>query len=267
MPSIESLTWKRTASLAWALCAAFVFAVRTPAEERKVLVTFAAFGDVPYSAAEEVVLRKQIETLPIDAEFVLHVGDIKTSTTPCEDGLYSRIAEMMARSKRQIFIVVGDNEWNDCPDPNAAWELWKKHYLHYDKRWKSQFSVVRQEKRTENFAFVRKGVLFLGLNIVGGRVNSRVEWNRALLEALEFTRGQVKLHHASLRRVVIQAHANPNANHRLYFDGLSELAEEVDVPYLYLHGDGHRWIQNRPFPAQNILRVQVDQGGIAEPLL
>jgi hypothetical protein len=37
---------------------------------------------------------------------------------------------------------------------------------------------------------------------------------------------------------------------------------------LYLHGDGHRWIHDRPFKAaKNILRVQVDQGGIASPLL
>jgi hypothetical protein len=42
--------------------------------------------------------------------------------------------------------------------------------------------------------------------------------------------------------------------------------ERWDKPVLYLHGDGHRWIKDRPFGAENILRVQVDQGGIAPPL-
>ena len=41
-------------------------------------------------------------------------------------------------------------------------------------------------------------------------------------------------------------------------------AEQFEKPILYLHGDGHRWIHDRPGAAKNILRVQVDQGGIAK---
>ena len=32
------------------------------------------------------------------------------------------------------------------------------------------------------------------------------------------------------------------------------------------HGDGHKWIYDRPFEAKNILRVEVDQGGKAPPV-
>ena len=40
--------------------------------------------------------------------------------------------------------------------------------------------------------------------------------------------------------------------------------EQFEKPILDLHGDGHRWIDDRPWAANNIMRVQVDQGGIAK---
>ena len=45
---------------------------------------------------------------------------------------------------------------------------------------------------------------------------------------------------------------------------ISELPRDAEFA---IHvGDIHRWIQDRPFVAQNILRVQIDQGGIAPPI-
>ena len=45
-------------------------------------VTFYAMGDVPYEPPEDELLPRQIAELPSDAEFVVHVGDIKNGATP-----------------------------------------------------------------------------------------------------------------------------------------------------------------------------------------
>ena len=66
--------------------------------------------------------------------------------------------------------------------------------------------------------------------------------------------------------MVVFGHARPAAIHNDFFDPFVEEAKRFSKPILYLHGDGHRWIHDRPFAAQNILRVQIDQGGIAPPV-
>ena len=66
--------------------------------------------------------------------------------------------------------------------------------------------------------------------------------------------------------MVLFGHAHPNDKHDDFFDPFLEEATRFEKPILYLHGDGHKWIKDRPFDAENILRVQVDQGGIAPPL-
>ena len=40
--------------------------------------------------------------------------------------------------------------------------------------------------------------------------------------------------------------------------------EPLALELFPLEIDGHRWIHDRPWAANNILRVQVDQGGIAK---
>ena len=96
-------------------------------------VTFYAMGDVPYVAAEDVMLPQQIAELPQDAEFVVHVGDIKGEGSPCNEAVYMKVANMLSRTVPPVFIIPGDNEWNDCvdPDPVQAWTYWRKHLRHH----------------------------------------------------------------------------------------------------------------------------------------
>lgn len=232
----------------------------------KTLVTFYAMGDVPYAPKEDKILPRQIAKLPADAEFIMHVGDIKTGKTACDEAVYIKVAAMLAASKTPLFIIPGDNEWNDCANPAQAWKYWVKHFMRFDQRWQHRLPVFRQLEREENFAFVKGGVLFLGLNIVGGRVHDAAEWKRRHAQCLEWTRRNIKQFGDSVSSVVVFGHALPVGKHRDFFGPFVNDAKTFGKPILYLHGDGHRWMQNRPFAAKNILRVQVDQGGIAPPV-
>lgn len=232
----------------------------------RTLVTFSAMGDVPYLPTEYLLLPKQIAELPNESEFVVHLGDIKTGKMPCIELTYETVAGILAKSKLPLFIIPGDNEWNDCANPDEGWSLWLKHFSRFEEKWKHNFNVERQAKRDENFAFVRSEVLFIGINLVGGRVHNEAEWKKRHAEDLEWTRKYLDQYAGKIRSAVIFGHAYPVKVHDDYFDGLNEAALKFNKPMLYLHGDGHKWIHDHPFKAQNILRVQVDQGGIAPPI-
>ena len=245
---------------------AFTFASAQEKATPRTLVVFSAMGDVPYSPEEYVSLPRQVSEIPGDSVFVIHLGDIKTGKQLCTETIYQDVSGILAKSKPPLFIIPGDNEWNDCANPDDGWALWRKYFNRFEERWKHNIAVDRQKKRDENFAFVQSKVLFLGVNIVGGRVHDTAEWTRRHAENLEWTRENFDRHRDSIESVVIFGHALPTKVHDDYFDALNEIATKFAKPILYLHGDGHRWIRDRPFAAKNILRIQVDQGAIAPPI-
>ena len=237
------------------------------AQDPASLVRFSAMGDVPYSPGEDRLLAQQITALPKANEFVIHLGDIKSGLSPCNEQAYIKVQQLLSRSRAPVFIIPGDNEWNDCPDPAKAWAHWVKHFTRFDKKWKHQLPVFRQIGRKENFSFLHRGVLFVGLNIVGGRLHDAAEWKKRHAECLEWTRRNLEIFGEKASSLVIFGHALPNQNHKDFFDPFNKDAGTFGKPILYLHGDGHRWIHDRPCAAKNILRVQVDMGGIAPPVL
>lgn len=229
-------------------------------------VTFYAMGDIPYVTQDDAILQQQIADLPPDAEFLVHVGDIKSGSSPCDDAVYTKVDGLLSKAKVPVFIIPGDNEWNDCLDPAQAWTLWEKHFMRFDHQWQHDLRVFRQLEREENFSFVRANVLFIGINIVGGRVHDAPEWSQRHAQNLDWTRRNLCHFGDSVSSAVVLGHALPATKHADFFDEFIKQAELFNKPVLYLHGDGHRWIYDHPFAAQNILRVQVDQGSIAPPL-
>lgn len=239
---------------------------QAPAADPEPRVVFYAMGDVPYAPREDELLPRQIAELPRDGEFLVHVGDIKTGSTPCDEAVYNKVFGMLAQSPVPVFIIPGDNEWNDCADPAQGWRYWRKYFTRFDRRWPHRLPVFRQLEREENFSFVKNGVLFIGLNLVGGRVHDPDEWKERHAQDLDWTRRNLRRFGEAVAGVVVFGHARPAAKHDDFFGEFVKDAERFGKPILYLHGDGHRWIHDRPFAADNVLRVQVDQGGIAPPL-
>jgi hypothetical protein len=234
-------------------------------------IIFAVMGDVPYAEGEYDLLKKQLSELPDQAEFVVHVGDIKPGLPPCTEDIYIRVASVLRESKPPVFIIPGDNEWNDCilPTPATAWGYWQKHFLRFDSQWKHKLPVRRQLSRLENFAMVQRGVLFVGVNLVGGRVHDKEEWEIRQGQDVKWLEEQFEATGADVASAVVLGHAFPGSKDRARFEkGFLDVAKKFDRPIAYIHGDGHKWIHDRPWKNhQNVERIQVDQGGIAPPLL
>lgn len=169
-----------------------------------------------------------------------------------------------------------DNEWNDCKNINAGWNLWKQELSNFEDNWEHDFQVVRPAERPENFAFVHKKTLFIGLNLVGGKVHNHTEWTLRLSGQARWATGLIKAHTNGVssvqpvRAIVIFGHANPSVAHDNFFQPLKlfirdELA--TDIPVLYLNGDAHLWSYNSSFfDVKQLLRIQLT-GGTSEPPL
>ena len=165
---------------------------------------------------------------------------------------------------------MGDNEHNDCPNPQQGWSYWHQELQGLESYWGDDFEWVltdiqRFASRPETFYFVRKGALFIGLNIVGGRILNQSEWTRRLAEQATWTINLMRNHGLP---TVIFAHANPLDKHNDYFTPLTAFIQnEWDLPLVYLNGDKHQWMFNSSFYGQNNWYRVMLQGGTTDPPL
>lgn len=155
-----------------------------------------------------------------------------------------------------------------------AFADWLSAFADFNEKWNHDLKVIRRESRRENFAFVCNRTLFIGLNLVGGRVHDKKEWRERLLDQSLWTKELVMTHvvggHQDANSVVLIGHANPRDAHKDFFRPIVQFMRiELNdtVPFLYLNGDGHFWNYNGAyFSRPNFLRVQVT-GGTDEPPL
>lgn len=239
--------------------------------------TFYAIGDVPYTNIQAEELTEQMTNIPTDADFVIHVGDLRSAShnSVCQRSDYTSVSSILRLSRVPVFVVLGDNDWNDCPNISQGWIFWQAEFNSFDGRyWNHTLDVTRQPERTENFSFIHKGTLFIGLNIVGGRVHNSSEWETRLTEQVEWTMGLIREYNSPDRvgsAVVVFAHANPVAGHHDAFFGpfTAFIANELQnqLPILYLNGDKHQWLYEPSFFDQpSFLRIMLT-GGTDEPAL
>lgn len=66
-------------------------------------------GDLPYSNTEKQRLIEHVETLPEDAEFLVHVGDIRAAVnnTNCTLSEFDVVGDILKQSPVPVFIVPG----------------------------------------------------------------------------------------------------------------------------------------------------------------
>jgi hypothetical protein len=77
--------------------------------------SFAAFGDTPYNAVEELHLGSMIDDMNDEPlALVIHVGDFKHARADCSDDLFERRRTQFSDVQHPFVFVPGDNEWVDC---------------------------------------------------------------------------------------------------------------------------------------------------------
>jgi hypothetical protein len=175
-----------------------------------------------------------------------------------------------------VLIVLGDNDWNDCPNIDEGKAFWDSEFIDFESRhWQSDLDVKRWASLEENFAFEYRQTLFIGLNMVGGRVHKRREWWSRLTLQYIVTRDLINSYvdrtaESGIQRVVVFGHANPKMDHWHYFIRLRLFIHwklKNRVPILYLNADGHEWKYDPEYMSQkSLLRIQVAGRGNEVPV-
>jgi predicted phosphodiesterase len=240
-------------------------------------ITFFAIGDAPYYEEQAKNLAIQMQNIPADADFIIHIGDMRNASIDytCRRSEYEDVADTLKLSPIPVFIVLGDNDWNDCDNSDDAYGYWKDEFLGFESRhWNHNFKITHQDDVEENFSFVHKGSLFMGLNMVGRSALGQSAWEERMTSQSNWVIQTVRDYRQEavpgMERVFLFGHANPRSKHDSFFDPLKEfIRDELDnaVPFLYLHGDEHEWLYAPDFLNQeSFLRIMVT-GGTDEPPL
>lgn len=84
--------------------------------------SLAIIGDTPYGAAQLAYfprLRAAIDADPA-VRTVVHLGDIKSGSSPCTDAYLAQVADLFAGFTHPLVYTPGDNEWTDCHRTKAG---------------------------------------------------------------------------------------------------------------------------------------------------
>ena len=249
--------------------------------------TFYAIGDIPYSDDDGSKLHQYMQSIPADADFVVHLGDLRNADRrqECRPVEYQYASRLLQFSAAPVFVVLGDNDWMDCPNPDEAFEYWNEEFQHFaSTHWTlngTKFqNFQRMPQRPETFSFVHAETLFLGLTIPDGKNSmnnnnvARREWNARLEEQVEWTMELIDAYQKSLGedrtgRVVIFGHADATRFHNRYFYTLTDYTRRQarSLPILYVNGDGHKWSYDPwYFNQESFLRIMVAGGkGSTQP--
>mmetsp|Transcript_22171 Transcript_22171/g.33520 ORF Transcript_22171/g.33520 Transcript_22171/m.33520 type:complete len:654 (+) Transcript_22171:180-2141(+) len=233
---------------------------------------FYVTADVPYDAGEEEKIIRDLETLPVTGDFLVHLGNIQdASVTLCPQQAYISAQAILRASPIPVFVLPGPNDWNNCPDPDIALEDWN-HQLgdfatkFFDKR----FSVTNQATNRETFAFVQKEVLFIGLHLVGGRKHDENEWRQRHSKNVRWVQDQLTtVPTDTYRAVVLLANARPTTQHEDFFTHIFEDINKIKKPVVYIHANGgdDKFETYKPFvEAPMLTAVQIQSGGSSPPL-
>lgn len=229
-------------------------------------VVFTAIGDVPYNTEQRDSIVKVIaaHNTRAKSDFVIHLGDIKPGAGACEESVYKDVSDILKQFNTPTFVVLGDNEFNDCTDPEQGLAYWNTYFLKLNTNWNFNQPVSYQDIRQENFSWIQNKVLFIGINIVGSTVHNSTEWQTRLTDNANWVKQHLETQKENVNAVVVFGHANITEGDATKFKAFTNVfrssAAAFGKPILYLQGDGHIWFTNKPWPEKNITRVQIDGG-------
>jgi hypothetical protein len=81
----------------------------SPTKAGPSVANFYVIGDLPYNEYEKQRLIKHVNSLPDDAEFLVHVGDLRDAEngTDCKVSEFEMVADILKQSPVPVFIVPG----------------------------------------------------------------------------------------------------------------------------------------------------------------
>jgi hypothetical protein len=234
-------------------------------------VSFYVTSNVPYSASEEDKMVKDLAAISTyNNPFMVHLGNIQESrVTLCQSSRYADVAEMLKNSPMPMFVLPGEEDWCNCPYPNAAWNSWVESFSYFDSNFGKSFDVQRRVDREENFAFVNQGVLFIGVHVVNGRIVDEIDQEARNAANFDWIFKRVSENQNDVRAIVVFGNARPgHPQNEDFFTKIVSFLDVFDLPSAYIHGNsGNGGVEEVAFAdSKNVISVQAQNGGEAPPL-
>jgi hypothetical protein len=127
----------------------------------------------------------------------------------------------------------------DCPNPTQALEFWYEYLLGFEtKYWpEPSWDIVRQSPDySENFVFLERNVLFVGINLVGGIIHNQEEWDARHLVDLVWIDTAAAKYNGNYTTMVILAHADPDIEiNQNFFTGFYPMVKTYDEKVIFIH--------------------------------
>ncbi len=253
--------------------------------------SFMAVGDAPYNipADYEAFGRLIARINALAPAFTIHVGDIISGQTRCDDALFERVRGMFDRIETPLIYTPGDNEWTDCHRPNSGGydpleRLARVRQLFFPDPARSlgrrplrvtpQSSEPKYAKFIENVRWERGGVVFATLHVVGSNNNLQrdlaalseyAERNAANLAWMDAAFARAAEIDAKAIVLAFQAHLRfdkepPETDLRSGFNetlsALKRHAIAFAKPVLLIHGDQHHFVLDQPLIGPGRARIQ-----------
>jgi hypothetical protein len=247
---------------------------------------FVALGDLPYGAPAQSYpsYRQLIDRINLHRPaFSIHVGDIKSGSTPCSDEEFARQLEHFQRFTGAVVYTPGDNEWTDCHRSNNGGydplerlaSLRRVFFAGPGSLGQVPLALERQSqlmpafaRYVENQRWHHQGVGFATVHIVGS--NNALESRSAQPAAEFFERDQANIawikaafdwaQAQQARALVLAFQADVFETRSAYEDfpgwsgfkrsiedTLLPLAAKWGKPVLVIHGDSHQFRIDQPF--------------------
>jgi hypothetical protein len=249
--------------------------------------TFVAIGDMPYTLPDDYLGFERLITRinEVRPAFTVHVGDIKSGSSPCTDENLLKIKDYFSTFEQPLLYTPGDNEWTDCHREKAG----RFDPLERLAKVRSMFFAAPQslgkavipveqgdlmpthEASVENARWREEGIVFATVHMVGS--NNGLERNGEMIaEHLRRDAANIawiddtfaKATGAGAPAVVFAFQADPlfhvdrlgdlayaNAGFHKALDAFAKGAETFKKPVLLIHGDAHVFIIDQPLKASD----------------
>lgn len=262
---------------------------------------FVAIGDMPYNIPRDY---QKVDRLigainNVKPAFTIHIGDIKSGSTHCSDEIIKKAFDQIQTLDGPVVYTPGDNEWADCHrKKNGGYDPLER-LAHLRKLFfadpaksigkapmavESQATIMADKYATfvENARFVKNGVLFVTVHVVGSNNNLEPRGRKAANDFFDRNAANIawlnaafrKARDENLKAVVVAAQASlydikqdfpaiPSASGFIDTVKAIEAGSKLfDRPILYVHGDEHRFVIDRmigtnlkPIPKTKRLQV------------
>jgi hypothetical protein len=258
-----------------AAIAAFAFAAAAAFAQDGAAYSFAVIGDTPYSRSQDWKFLELIDNLNREPlAFVVHIGDFKSGSSPCDDATYAERRRWFDGSAHPLVYTPGDNEWTDCYrkragglDPLLQLDKLRTVFGHREAEslGRRRIALERQAQAgyPENARWRHRNALFATLNVQGSN-NGYALADSPYREATdaEFARRSAA-NHAWMREAARLAAADSSigivffamqgdplegtSGFAGFLDTLRAVARDLPKPIVVIHGDTHIFRYDQPF--------------------